>query len=57
MIAFLAIAIAVGVGVIVHFAENRKIECVLPDNTAVIANPQQQSGGSPGRLYNRTGVS
>ena len=31
VITLLAIAIAVGVGLIVHFAENRKLECNFPD--------------------------
>jgi len=28
---FLALLIAVGVGLIVHFAENQKFECIFPD--------------------------
>ena len=46
MIALLSIAIAVGVGLIVHFAENRKIECTFPDGfNSGGGNIQAQSGG------------
>lgn len=34
IIGFLAIAIAVGVGLIVHLAENRSFECVFPDHNS-----------------------
>ena len=46
VIALLSIAIAVGVGLIVHFAENRKIECTFPDGfNSGGGNIQAQSGG------------
>ena len=46
VIALLSIAIAVGVGLIVHFAENRKIECAFPDGfNSGGGNIQAQSGG------------
>lgn len=32
VLVFLALILAVGVGLIVHFAENRKIECNFPEN-------------------------
>ena len=46
IIALLAIVISVGVGLIVHFAENRALECNFPvvrgDDGSVV---QAQSGG------------
>ncbi|XP_052782181.1 putative aminopeptidase-2 isoform X1 [Mya arenaria] len=47
LIGFFAITIAVGVGLIVHFAENRKIECVFPDQTSVNGGSNAQAVQCP----------
>ncbi|XP_052281706.1 uncharacterized protein LOC127879101 isoform X1 [Dreissena polymorpha] len=45
ILCFLAILIAVGVGLIVHFSENRKFECVLPEI---------RSGDDTGQLHEQS---
>ncbi|XP_053377176.1 aminopeptidase N-like isoform X1 [Mercenaria mercenaria] len=44
LIALVAILISVGVGLIVHFAENRPIECSFPDTYTGGAGKSQQQG-------------
>ena len=50
IIGLLAILIAVGVGLIVHFAENRKFECVFPEGSGAVGSGSRLGGdnGSPG---------
>ena len=38
---FLSLIVAAGVGIIVHFAENRKIECNFPDSASPVKNAPQ----------------
>ena len=56
VIALLAIAIAVGVGLIVHFAENRSLECTFPEAlTNGGGNIQTQSGEEQQKKGQATG--
>lgn len=48
ILALLSILIAVGVGLIVHFAENRSLECTSPD-TLVLGDGQSQGQSGNGQ--------